>query len=974
MRQRIFEPLGMTRSVTTLAATVKKGNRAQPRRAVRANATASICAKWSTQLSRCRQGKALQADDGPHFSKAGTAARSTVLLRGRGTPRQPVANQLDGIARALADRYAIERELGHGGMATVYLARDLKHDRRVAIKVLQPELASAVGSERFLREIRLTAQFNHPHILPLLDSGQCDDFLYYVMPYVEGESLRDRLRREKQLRIEDAVQFAREVADALDYAHRHDVLHRDIKPENILLHEHHAVVADFGIARAISVAGGEQLTTTGVAVGTPQYMSPEQATGGCELDARTDVYSLGAVMYEMLAGEPPHTGPTVQTVIAKLLTERPMRLRIVRDTVSEGIDDAVAKALAKLPADRYAGAGQFADALIHAAVAPSAGSATLGLPARALARALSVRQRVALGVGGVVIAVVLGGLWLASRSTRSSAATALARQVTFTGRVERADISRDGRFLAYVSREGPRRKLLVQDLMGGGTPRELASLGQISDLRWSPTGSQLLVSGRDAGHAVAYLVPLLGGSMRNLPVASLFPSFILICWSPDGSRVAMFGELGERVLLTNVATGDTTALRLRGSFGSHVSGGEWSPNGKLIALVGSVETPLRYTLWAIRTDGTGQQAVVVDTAALAAPRWSPGGDALYYFRAGSELRRVRVARETGMPEDSPKTLQSGLQTFNFLNSADFDALSVASDGARLAYTRGTAFPNLWRFTAGATPIGQQLTTGTEAKSGAAVSPDGRWIAFVQGGPLGADLFKVPVEGGAPQQLTLTRRAVAGLWGHPNVAWSPDGTQLAFGVLAGGAPHVATISANGGVARIFERTQLSGFTGSMAWAPGARILYHRKGHRNFNLLDPSTGNERPLVSNDSVGFIMSAQYSPSGDRVAVAWNRPPEGPSLWVVSLRDSSQVLVSKSWNLPVAWTREGRSIYTVNRQGVIRLIPLSGGPARVLLELPMPNSACALVGWSQPPSFVCMIPEYVSDVWIIEHFDPDIP
>ncbi len=311
-----------------------------------------------------------------------------------------MANQLDGIRRALADRYAIERELGHGGMATVYLARDLRHDRRVAIKVLRPELASAVGDERFLREIRLTAQFNHPHVLPLLDSGQCDDFLYYVMPYVEGESLRDRLRREKQLRIEDAVQIAREVADALDYAHRHDVVHRDIKPENILLHEHHAVVADFGIARAISVAGGEQLTTTGLAVGTPQYMSPEQASGE-ELDGRSDVYALACVLYEMLAGEPPFTGATAQSVVHQQLSVEPARVTTKRPGVSVELAETIHRALAKVAADRTASAAKFAGALARS-----------GDPAIGAARSTRAAHRIA---AALALALVLGGSWWAIR-------------------------------------------------------------------------------------------------------------------------------------------------------------------------------------------------------------------------------------------------------------------------------------------------------------------------------------------------------------------------------------------------------------------------------------------------------------------------------------------------------------------------------------------------------------------------------
>ena len=272
---------------------------------------------------------------------------------------------LAALLASLAQHYTIEREAGVGGMATVYVARDLKHDRHVALKVLKPELAALLGIERFLSEIRVTAHLQHPHILPLFDSGQAAGLIYYVMPHVEGESLRQRLAREKQLPLETAIEITRAVASALDYAHRHGVIHRDIKPENILFQDGQAVVADFGIALALSAAGGSRLTETGLSLGTPQYMSPEQATGDRTLDARSDIYSLASVLYEMLAGEPPHTGPTVQSVIAKVLTDRPRPLRALRDAVPPPLEAAVQKALAKVPADRFGSAAQFAEALTH---------------------------------------------------------------------------------------------------------------------------------------------------------------------------------------------------------------------------------------------------------------------------------------------------------------------------------------------------------------------------------------------------------------------------------------------------------------------------------------------------------------------------------------------------------------------------------------------------------------------------------
>ncbi|MGE5688400.1 MAG: serine/threonine-protein kinase, partial [Gemmatimonadota bacterium] len=270
---------------------------------------------------------------------------------------------LDRLQLALSDRYRLEREIGAGGMATVYLAQDVRHDRRVALKVLRPELSAVIGAERFLAEIKLTANLQHPHILPLFDSGAADGYLFYVMPFVQGETLRDRMNREKQLPVAEAVRITIEVASALDYAHRHGVVHRDIKPENILLHDGSALVADFGIALAASKASGTRMTETGMSLGTPHYMSPEQAMGEREITPRSDVYALGAVLYEMLTAEPPFTGATAQAVVARVVTESPRPLIPQRHTIPRHVEAAVLTALEKLPADRFATAADFAEAL-----------------------------------------------------------------------------------------------------------------------------------------------------------------------------------------------------------------------------------------------------------------------------------------------------------------------------------------------------------------------------------------------------------------------------------------------------------------------------------------------------------------------------------------------------------------------------------------------------------------------------------
>ena len=295
-----------------------------------------------------------------------------------------MTQQTDRLNTALAGHYRIEREVGAGGMATVYLAHDLKHDRAVALKVLKPELAAVLGAERFVVEIKTTAALQHPHILPLFDSGTADSFLFYVMPFIEGETLRDKLNRETQLGVGEAVRIAREVLDALQYAHEHGIVHRDVKPENILLHGGHAMVADFGIALAVSAAAGGRMTETGLSLGTPHYMSPEQATAEKEITARSDVYSLGSVLYEMLTGNPPHVGSSAQQIIMRIITDAPKPVTEIRKSVPPNVAAAVAKSLEKLPADRFESAKAFGDALGNPAYtnASSAGAAAYAMAGR----------------------------------------------------------------------------------------------------------------------------------------------------------------------------------------------------------------------------------------------------------------------------------------------------------------------------------------------------------------------------------------------------------------------------------------------------------------------------------------------------------------------------------------------------------------------------------------------------------------
>jgi len=526
------------------------------------------------------------------------------------------------LTTALADRYRIERELGQGGMATVYLAHDLKHERQVAIKVLRPELAAVIGAERFLREIKTIASLQHPHILGLIDSGEVDGTAYYVMPFVEGESLRDRLSREKQLPVPDAVRIATEVASALDYAHRHGVIHRDIKPENILLHDGQALVADFGIALAVSTAGGSRMTETGMSLGTPYYMSPEQAMGQREIGPPCDVYALGAVTYEMLSGDPPFTGSTAQAIVAKVMTDKPASIRRARERVPEQVEDAVLTALEKLPADRFPSAAAFAEALTGPArtVSRSAAAGRTWLADR--------RSRLALAAAVISTAVALVLVARSRRKTVDLAEMSVAQNTFRQEAIFNARWAPDGKTIVYsaaargtnprlyivrsdypepqplgpdsthllaVSSTGelallrrprnPSHRLFTGTLarmpIGGGAPREIMENVQEAD--WSPDGSQLAIT-RPAGESSQLEYPVGRALYRSRPGGYLSDLRV----SPGGDRVAFFDHQAVNDDRGVVVVVDTTgnAAAVTPEFWG-MEGLAWEPGGQSVLFAGA---------------------------------------------------------------------------------------------------------------------------------------------------------------------------------------------------------------------------------------------------------------------------------------------------------------------------------------------------------------------------------------------------
>ena len=448
----------------------------------------------------------------------------------------------DALARlttALAARYRIERELGQGGMATVYLAEDLKHGRKVALKVLKPELAAVLGAERFVVEIKTTAALQHPHILPLFDSGTADGFLFYVMPFIDGETLRSKLDRETQLGVDEAVKLASEVADALHYAHEHGVIHRDIKPENILLANGRPMVADFGIALAVSAAAGGRMTETGLSLGTPHYMSPEQATAEKEITRRSDLYSLASVLFEMLTGQPPHLGGSAQQIIMKIITEQPVQVTTLRKAVPPHVAAAVAKALEKLPADRFETAKAFADALanpVFTAVRGGAGAAALG--------ARGVSQRTFALTAGVAVLALAFAAWGWSRPS-PTAGVARFPIVLWGGDFENSLIGSAQSILAHQAAIAPDGSSIVfTDSVAGGVELRVKRRGEsASEPIAGAKGGRAPFFSPD-GQWIAYFVD--DGRIRKLPargggsvdiVRDANEVYMTAVWLDDGTIV-----------------------------------------------------------------------------------------------------------------------------------------------------------------------------------------------------------------------------------------------------------------------------------------------------------------------------------------------------------------------------------------------------------------------------------------------------
>ena len=874
------------------------------------------------------------------------------------------------LAAALADRYRIERELGAGGMATVYLAQDLKHDRQVAIKVLRPELAAVIGAERFLSEIKTTAHLQHPHILPLFDSGAADSFLFYVMPFIEGESLRDRLNREKQLPITDAVRIATEVASALDYAHRHNVIHRDIKPENVLLHDGQALVADFGIALAASKAGGSRMTETGMSLGTPHYMSPEQVMGQREITPRSDVYALGAMTYEMLLGEPPFTGPTAQSIVAKVMTEKPARLIPRRERIPPPVEDAVLTALEKLPADRFASAAEFASALAGRSDGRTVRLSAQGPSSRRPTARPSVRLTV-FSIALVMLGLLAGAYWLGGRG-RAAPPIQFGKSVKVTwdpGLEILPAISPDGKSVAYGSGTTINMRIYVRPVAGGrGIQLTDDTSGVQAHPRWSPDGTRILFL---AGGGV-FSAPAAGGPAKpELPPGRPTP-IISADYSPDGKTIAYV--IGDSLFLRSE---DGTSRPLQRIV--EASACTWSPNGTLIACgsgnaqaltVGSTFGNISPSRIVVCRVSDGRLVGVSDSLTLnQGPVWSPDGRSLYFISNRHGPRDIYAQRLSGAgePRGEAVRLTTGLGAHT---------VSLSHDGKRLAYASLVTESNIWSLTlTGPFPVSVsaavKVTKGTQSTECVSISGDGKWLFYDSDLGGNMDLYRMSLATGIPERLTTDPSDDFA----PDI--SPDGREVAFHSWRGrGSRDIYVMPLDGGPVQRVTNTPLQEAVAS--WSPDGNALAFLEFTTNgaIWIVKRTKGVWGPPVRRLDHGFWTT--FSPDGRKLS--FSSSLVGGALAVLPvdsgppriLLDGTQgVVADKAY-----WRANGTELVFHGRdargRAAVFSIPAAGGTPRLLALFDDPNISAPRACWGFADGrMYYSADERQSDVWVMEVEQP---
>jgi serine/threonine protein kinase len=875
---------------------------------------------------------------------------------------------LEQLQEVLGTSYRVTRELGGGGMSRVFVAEETELERQVVVKVLSPDLAAGLNADRFRREIQLAAKLQHPHIVPLLSAGAKGGLLYYTMPYIAGENLRARLVRLNELPVPEATKILREVADALEYAHENGVVHRDIKPENILFSGNHALVTDFGVSKALTSATSEtpvghpdSLTSLGVALGTPTYMSPEQAAADPRVDHRGDIYSLGIVGYEMLTGAPPFTGATPQQVLSAQVTATPVAVTQHRPNIPPALAATVMRCLEKHPSDRWQTASELRVQL-ETIFSPSGETQPVLQTARPEFVWNPQRIAVAAGVVGLIIAGLFAST-IAFRRSGGSLSIANTRQLTNAPGLEiQPSLSPDGRMVAFVNNEGPHRRLFVRQVEGGRAIPLTDSLVGGLDPTWNPSGSQIYFSRLDGLHTV----PALGGQVSR----ALADTTLYSCsWSSTGDRLACTSR-ADRGLYVADSRG-ANAKRLVASEASEpLFRARWSPGDRFIAYIRGNQQFLGgeaigniapSSIWVVSAAGGPPIRVTDETHLNMSPEWMPDGSLLYVSsRRGARDIYLQKLDDRGHPSGDPARLTTGLQVHT---------ISVSRDGHSLAYSVLTTVANVYSTAipdrlSGTLPVFRPVTTGNQTVEQFFVSPDGKWLAYDTNLNGNQDIYKVALAGGEPEQLT--HNGVDNFW----PAWSPDGSEIAFHSMTNGNRDIYTMKADGrDLTRVVATTSQER---SPWWSPHRlKMVYLVQPDSTFMVSRASIGAKWASPTFICTPCVV-AKWSPDGEWISYLtqsglWKRRADsGQSVQIVDLASLGRIPGGHNWS------PDGRTIYfsARPRRGDYEMwkVASSGGEPAQLLRFDDPSRKLYRPEFAIDSSrFYFTMGSSESDIWIME-------
>ena len=856
----------------------------------------------------------------------------------------------------IVSHYKILEKLGEGGMGVLYLAEDLELNRKAVLKFLPPDMINDPDTNlRFKREAQSAGSLSHPNIVTIYDVGVHENKTFIAMEYVEGKTLRELINSD-ELTIERITDISVQICEGLNQAHSKGITHRDIKPENILIDEKGKVkIVDFGLAKIKNVSRG--ITKDGVTVGTIKYMSPEQIRNQ-KVDHRSDIWSFGVILYEMITGRYPFKGEHDASLFYTIINQAPEPLARYKSDVSEGFQRIIDKSLDKDSETRY----QHIDELLSDLRREKKESGEFGIGNR---RTKKSKTKIAVIISAIAFVVLCAAIIIYFlNNPPKKVEPPKHTQLTFEGNIyfyddgqlwDISQISPDGQFTAYVIDKGTEKSIYVKDNSGEQAIEIFNGLRGVTFLRWSPNGNEIFFTATFNNSSYSsYIIPRLGGKVQQLKTIQYG------CWSPDGNLIAGLSNSYRKINFIKRETGEVIKTIEPSESFTFINEIDWSPIGDKILFLTQDDSLRKFQIWTVKTDGTQELKILEETKGIYSIRWSLDGNHIYYLQSNGmtqELMKLEISSNN--LDNTPQVIQTGLQAYGF---------SITKDYKKLCYTKHNVSSNLWSFTYNKrTNLFQpkKLTEGTSLFGMPVISPNSEELLFVNND----NIFKMSVYGDSMKQLTFLNSSCK------SPSWSPDGKKIAF--LSESILY--TVSSEGGHPSIFADDDV-GY--SAYWELNSDIFYHKQGNRNFYISNFYTRESKLLVSNDSVGWMFNPRLSPDSLKIAIFWNRSRDiineiSYGVWVISPRDSSQKLLLKGSIFPVEWSEDGKWIYAINSLKTppeILMVSANTGITKLIYTLPTDQIKYYDTDISQDgKTIVSAIRETNSDVWMIENFDPDV-